>query len=160
MLLPAVLFGLVTVGFVVPCLIDVAVTPRFGLRRLTKPTWILLIVFFSVFGAAAWLVLGRPDRRGPMFPRYLEDAPFFGPQDALRRHPAGRGFGGPSGLAAHPASAAPARPLGPDDDPEFLEELARRIARGRGAGDGALPARRTGPPARRPSESVQAGVGV
>ena len=140
MLLPAVLFGLVTIGFVVPCLIDVAVTPAFELRRLTKPTWVLLIVFFSVFGATAWLVLGRPDRRGPMLPKYLlDDASFFGPQDALRRHPAGRGmdtgFGGPSGRAAHPASAAPVRCLGPDDDPEFLEELARRIARGQGASE-------------------------
>ena len=139
MLLAVVLFGLVTVGFVVPCLIDVAVTPPFEVRRLPKSTWVLLIVFFSAFGAIAWLALGRPDRRGLMIPRYLEDAPFFGPQDALRRHPAARGMdaglGGPSGLATHAASAAPARPLGPDDDDEFLQELARRIARGREAGN-------------------------
>jgi len=141
MLLAVVLFGLVTVGFVVPCLIDVAVTPPDELRSLTKPAWVLLIVFFSAFGATAWLAAGRPDRRGRMLPRYLEDAPFFGPQDALRRHPAGRGmdtgFGGPSALAAHPASSAPARPMGPDDDPEFLQELARRIERGREAGNDA-----------------------
>ena len=137
MLLALVLFGLITVGFVVPCLIDVAVTPPGELRRLTRPAWVLLIVFFSAFGATAWLLIGRPDRRPRMLPRYLEDAAFFGPQDALRRHPAGRGMdtgiGGPSGRTAHPASAAPARPMGPDDDPEFLEELARRIERGRGA---------------------------
>lgn len=137
MLLALVLFGLVTVGFVVPCLIDVAVTPPGELRRLTKPAWVLLIVFFSAFGATAWLLVGRPDRRGRMLPRHMEDAPLFGPQDALRRHPAGRGMdtgiGGPSGRAAHPASAATARPMGPDDDAEFLEELARRIERGRGA---------------------------
>jgi hypothetical protein len=137
MLLALVLFGLVTVGFVVPCLIDVAVTPPGELRRLTKPAWVVLIVFFSAFGATAWLLVGRPDRRGRMLTGYLEDASLFGPQDALRRHPAGRGMdtgiGGPSGRTAHPASAAPARPVGPDDDPEFLEELARRIERGRGA---------------------------
>jgi hypothetical protein len=140
MLLALVLFGLVTVGFVVPCLIDVAVTPQVEMRRLTKPTWVLLIVFFSAFGATAWLALGRPDRRGRMLPDYL-DAPFLGPQEALRRHPAGRGmdtgFGGASGMAAHPASSARIRPMGPDDDPEFLEELARRIDRGRGAGSDA-----------------------
>jgi len=138
MLLAVVLFGLVTVGFVVPCLIDVAVTPPGELRRLTKPAWMLLIVFFSAFGAAAWLVAGRPDRRGRLVPPYLDDAPYFGPQDALRRHPAGRGmdtgFGGPSSRAVHPAGSVSARPLGPDDDPEFLEELARRIDRGREAG--------------------------
>lgn len=137
MLLALVLFGLVTVGFVVPCLIDVAVTPPGELRRLNKPVWVLLIVFFSAFGATAWLLVGRPERRGRMLPSHWEDAPFFGPQEALRRHPAWRGMdtgiGGASGRTAHPASAAPARPMGPDDDPEFLEELARRIKRGRGA---------------------------
>ena len=137
MLLALVLFGLITVGFVVPCLIDVAVTPPGELRRLTKPAWVLLIVFFSALGATAWLLVGRPDRRGRMLPSLWEDTPFFGPQEALRRHPAGRGMGtgigGASGRTAHPASAAPARPMGPDDDPEFLEELARRIKRGRGA---------------------------
>src|SRR5260221_13376927 len=69
MLLALVLFGLVTVGFVVPCLIDVAVTPPGELRSLTKPTWVLLIVFFSAFGAIAWLAAGRPDRRGRMLSR-------------------------------------------------------------------------------------------
>src|SRR5258708_950509 len=142
MLLALVLFGLVTVGFVVPCLIDVAVTPPGELRSLTKPTWVLLIVFFSAFGAIAWLAAGRPDRRGRMLSRYLEDASFFGPQDALRRHPAGRsmdtGLGGPSRRAPHLASSAPTRPIGPDPDDEFLQELARRIKRGRGAGSDAL----------------------
>src|SRR5215469_5139434 len=105
MLLALVLFGLVTVGFVVPCLIDVAVTPPGELRRLTKPAWVLLIVFFSAFGATAWLLVGRPDRRARMLPSLWEDTPFFGPQEALRRHPAGRGMGtgigGPSGRTAH-----------------------------------------------------------
>jgi hypothetical protein len=137
MLLAVVLFGLVTVGFVVPCLIDVAVTPPGELRRLTKPAWVMVILFFSAFGATAWLLVGRPDRRGRMLSGQLERVPFFGPQDALRRHPAWRGMdtgiGGPSGRAAQPASAAATRPIGPDDDPEFLEELARRIERGRGA---------------------------
>jgi hypothetical protein len=139
MLLAVVLFGLVTVGFVVPCLIDVAVTPAREVRTLTKPAWVLLIVFFSAFGATAWLAAGRPDRRGRMLPHHLEDVPYFGPQDALRRHPAGRGMdsavGGPSGLAAHPASSAWTRPMGPDDDADFLQELARRIERSREAGN-------------------------
>src|SRR5260370_35036663 len=117
MLVGLVLFGLGTVGFVVPCLIDVAVTPPGELRSLTKPTWVLLIVFFSAFGAIAWLAAGRPDRRGRMLSRYLEDAPFFGPQDALRRPPAGRskdtGLGGPSPPAPHPGRPAPTRPIGP-----------------------------------------------
>src|SRR5580700_2712693 len=91
MLLAGVLFGLVTVGFVVPCLIDVAVTPASDLRSLTKPAWVLIIVFLSLFGATAWLVAGRPDwRRRSMLPRYLEGAPSIGQQEALRRHPPSR----------------------------------------------------------------------
>jgi len=132
MLLVGVLFGLVTVGFVVPCLVDVAVTPASELRSLTKPAWVLAIVFLSVFGAVAWLAAGRPDRRRRTpLPRHLAGAPSFGPQDALRRHPAGRamdpGIEAAPGPAALRASEVARRPAGPDDDPEFLQELARRI---------------------------------
>ncbi len=134
MLLVGVIFGLVTVGFVVPCLVDVVVTPAGELRSLTKPAWVLAIVFLSVFGAVAWLAAGRPDRRRrTLLPRHLEGAPSLGPQDALRRHPAGRamdpGIGASPGPAALWAGQVRHRPTGPDDDPEFLEELARRIRR-------------------------------
>ena len=131
MLLVGVLFGLVTVGFVVPCLIDVAVTPASDLRSLTKPAWVLIIVCFSVFGAVAWLAAGRPDwRRRAMLPRYFEGAPSMTQQEALRRHPAGRAMD-PSidarlGQPGVRAGEIP-RTMGPDDDPEFLEELTRRI---------------------------------
>src|SRR5260370_41047309 len=97
MLLAVVLFGLVTVGFVVPCLIDVADTPPGEVRSLTKPAWVLLIVFLSAFGATAWLAAGRPDRRGRLLPYHLQGVPNLGPQDALRRHPAGRGMDGGNG---------------------------------------------------------------
>ncbi len=132
MLLAGVLFGLVTVGFVVPCLIDVAVTPAYDLRSFTKPTWALIIVCFSVFGAVAWVVAGRPDRRRVMLPPYLAGAPSLGQQEALRRHPAGRaldpGFDSRVGYATvRGAAGEVCRPLGPDDDLEFIEELSRRI---------------------------------
>jgi hypothetical protein len=140
MLLAGVLFGLVTVGFVVPCLIDVAVTSGYELRSLTKPAWVLIIVFFSVFGAAAWVAVGRPDRRRAMFPPYLEGRPSIGQQEALRRHPAGRamdpGFDPRPGQPAVWAGEA-ARPIGPDDDAEFLQELTRRIRFERDAGNDA-----------------------
>lgn len=130
MLLAGVLFGLVTVGFVVPCLIDVAVTPASDLRSLTKSGWVLIMVFFSVFGATAWLVCGRPDwRRRSMLPRYLEGAPSIGQQEALRRHPAGRSWDPADARLGQPFIQASEiqRPMGPDDDLEFLEELSRRI---------------------------------
>jgi hypothetical protein len=137
MLLAVVLFGLVTVGFVVPCLIDVAVTPSAEMRSLTKPAWLLLIALFSVFGATAWLAAGRPDRRRRtrLLPRYLEGAPSMGQQDALRRHPAGRAMepGLDAGADPDALEAAARWPIGPDDDPEFMEELARRLQGGSGA---------------------------
>jgi hypothetical protein len=139
MLLVGVLFGLVTVGFVVPCLIDVAVTPAAEMRSLTKPAWVLAIVFGSVFGAVAWLTAGRPDRRWRTpLPGHLPGAPSLGSQEALRRHPAGRamdpGIETSPGPAALWAGEAGPGPVGPDDDPEFLQELARRIRHHRGPG--------------------------
>lgn len=103
---------------------------------------VLGLVTVSFFGAAAWLVAGRPDRnRRTLLPWHLEGAPSFGPQDALRRHPAGRAMD--PGIEASPGPAPlwegedPHRPTGPDDDPEFLQELARRIRRPRDHGHGA-----------------------
>jgi hypothetical protein len=137
MLVVGVLFGLVTVGFVVPCLIDVAVTPAGELRSLTKPAWVLMIVFLSAIGAAAWLVAGRPDRNGWMtLPPRLTGAASFAQQDALRRHPAGRAMD--PLIEAWPGSAAVQAgevPIGPDDDLEFIEELARRIRQARETDD-------------------------
>jgi hypothetical protein len=137
MLLAVVLFGLVTVGFVVPCLIDVAVTPAAQVRTLSKPVWVLLIVIFSAFGATAWLAAGRPGRRRRtrLLPRYLAGAPSITQQDALRRHPAGRATepGADGGGPAAPDAETLARwPTGPDDDPEFLAELDRRLHGGNG----------------------------
>jgi Phospholipase_D-nuclease N-terminal len=142
MLLAGVLFGLVTVGFVVPCLVDVAVTPAAEVRSLTKSAWAAAIVFGSVFGAVAWLTAGRPDRRRRTpLPRHLEGAPSFSPQEALRRHPAGRAMDpvteASPGPAALRAGGAGHGPVGPDDDPEFLQELARRIRHLRGPGSNA-----------------------
>jgi len=131
MLLAVILFGLVTVGFVVPCLIDVAVTPASDLRTLTKPAWLLIVACLSAFGAAAWLAVGRPDRR-TVLPRYLAGTPPIGQQEALRRHPAGRAMDPGTDPVLSQALAAPYRPKGPDDDEEFLEELARRIRYGGG----------------------------
>lgn len=130
MFLVGALFALVTVGIVVPCLIDVAVAPDLEVRGLTKPWWVLLIVFGSVLGAAAWLVIGRPRAYSPARARWSSRRGVSSsPQDALRRHPAGRGSA--DGDIDGPDHAVwrriPVRPIGPDDDPLFLEELARRI---------------------------------
>ena len=137
MFLVGALFGLVTVGLVVPCLIDLAVTPDREVRLMTKPWWVLALVFLSVLGAVAWLVAGRPRRRSRAYWSHLADSSYVSPQDAIRRHPAGRAMDGDYEFASGPAvraGAIPVRPKGPDDDPEFLEELARRIHGGNQAG--------------------------
>ncbi|GAB3310552.1 hypothetical protein GCM10027451_21530 [Geodermatophilus aquaeductus] len=42
---------------------------------------------------------------------------------------AGRGLRRPQPPTAGPRPADPVRPVAPDDDPEFLRELARRVRR-------------------------------
>jgi hypothetical protein len=131
MLVVGALFALVTLGVVVPCLIDVAVAPDFEVRGLAKQWWVLLIVFGSLFGAAAWLMFGRPRTRARAGTHwsYGDRSPYLTAEEALRHHPAGRameqGLGVPQGRTLRAA-----RPIGPDDDTAFIEELARRIDRG------------------------------
>jgi hypothetical protein len=132
-----VLFVLFAVGFWAYCLIDAIMTPQDELRSLTTMSWALLITVLPIVGAIAWLLAGRPDPswRAPMMPQHLAGTPRFGPQEAIRRHPAGRATelgpdGQPADLWDCPATDA-FRPIGPDDDPEFLDDLERRL-RGEG----------------------------
>jgi hypothetical protein len=130
MLFIGMLFALLTVGFVMPCLIDALRTPPFAIRSLSKQTWVLLILLLSVIGAAAWLIAGRPDGRWhvPVMP-HLDGLQGIRQQEALRRHPAGRhgGLGLEEVLAGQDGRRGLLRPLGPDDDIDFLRELDRRI---------------------------------
>jgi Phospholipase_D-nuclease N-terminal len=133
MLLACLVLALFTVGFVVPCVIDVATSPPWAIRSLSKRSWVLITVLLSVFGCAAWLIAGRP-RRMPLPPRGASAGFAIGPAEALRRHPAGRAMG--LDLDALPGIETDDRrrryrPLGPDDDDEFLIELERRIRESR-----------------------------
>ena len=89
MLLACVLFALFTVGLVVPCCIDVATSPPWAIRILSRRTWLLILVATSVLGCAAWLVVGRP-RRMPLRPRRAAAGMGMGmgPAEAFRREPA------------------------------------------------------------------------
>jgi hypothetical protein len=128
-----VLFVLFAVGVWAYCLIDAIMTPPEQLRSLTTMSWALLITVLPVIGAIAWLLAGRPDRRWrtPMMPQHLAGMPRLGPQEAIRRHPAGRAMEpGADGQQPEswdcPAAGRPG-PIGPDDDPDFLRELERRF---------------------------------
>jgi hypothetical protein len=129
MLLACVLFALVTIGIVVPCVIDAATSPPWAVRSLSRRDWLLIIVACSVFGCAAWLIAGRP-RRIPLAPRRYGSVGGMGPEEAFRRHPAGRALYPDYPRQDYPRG--PVGPIGPDDDPDFLLELERRIRESRG----------------------------
>jgi hypothetical protein len=140
MLVIGMVFALLTVGFVVPCMIDAVRTPQFAIRSLSKRTWVLLILLLSVIGAVAWLIAGRPagSWQAPMANRPLAGLPGIRRQEAFRRHPAGRGDDlGFDFLAGYQEQPDVGRPLGPDDDIDFLRELDRRIRGDREAGNDA-----------------------
>src|SRR5260370_17556571 len=130
MVLLGVVFALLTVGLVVPCVIDIAMTPQHHFDLPTKERWLSGVNGFWIFGAAAWLLLGRRDVR---MHRLWDDVtgswvPARGPEHA---HPANRGDRSdyPFGNARRGRQAAMARVrfIAPDDNAEFLLELDRRI---------------------------------
>jgi hypothetical protein len=135
MLLSGALFALFMMGLWLYCLTDAILTPASECRGLSKPAWIAVIALTFVGGAIAWLIAREPDplRGSPKAaPRWDPDAPgdpadpadgyfrngrWTAADDAVARHPAGRGRIG----------AGQAVPKGPDDDPEFLRALDRAI---------------------------------
>jgi hypothetical protein len=130
MWLACALIILLTVGFVLPCMLDVTTTPDSEFITLSKGTWLLVVGAFWVFGAIAWLAVGRPRPLGFMRRSSPYPAGGYGPAESLLRHPAAQaagGYGEPAGVGFSPAH----RPLGPDDDPDFLLELDRRIREAR-----------------------------
>jgi hypothetical protein len=131
MWLPFAIFVLLTVGFVLPCLLDIANTPDWEFSTMSKGMWMMVAGVFWVFGAIAWLALGRPHRL--FVPRRKVSLGFDPAAAAAIRHPA----------SGHPASGrigrGPgawlqgniSRTSGPDDDIEFLLDLDRRIREAR-----------------------------
>lgn len=68
------LFGIVTFGLWLFCLVDVITTADGDTRNLPKIAWLLIVLFFPLVGSVAWLVAGRPVRAGSMRPRFAERA--------------------------------------------------------------------------------------
>ena len=132
MWLACALIILFSVGFVLPCMLDITITPDSEFTTFGKGTWLLIAGAFWIFGAAAWLIVGRPQRLSFLHRSSPYPAGGFGPQEALRRHPAAQASaGGFSEALGGVAFLAAPRPLGPDDDPDFLLELERRIREAR-----------------------------
>jgi hypothetical protein len=132
-MLSGVLFVLVLAGCWVYCLIDAALTPAAVFRGLPKAAWIGIIAVTFIVGAIAWLVYRTVARVRPRLSSGLASGPraasahtyvYWHPdwaaaEAAVARHPAGR-------FRKTPADGW-AGPKGPDDDPDFLRELDRRI---------------------------------
>jgi hypothetical protein len=93
--------GLLEIGLLIFCLIDVIQSPGDEVRGLSKGWWAVLVIVLPFAGGIAWLVAGRPNqkantngwRMGAGFPEH----------ERTRR-------------------SAPA-PKGPDDDPDFLRQI-------------------------------------
>ena len=124
------LIVLFSIGFVLPCMLDVATTADSELTSFTKGTWLLIVGAFWVFGAIAWLLVGRPRR--PSLHRRSSRPYGIGQADALLRHPAAQATGGYVEMAVPLSGIVAPRPLGPDDDDDFLMEINRRIREARG----------------------------
>jgi hypothetical protein len=90
-----VLAFLFSLGLLVFCVLDCIASDSSLVRNLPKSLWIMLIIFLPTIGSIAWLLLGRPEK--------------------TRLYP------GDSRGRMNPPAARPKRPLGPDDDPRFLE---------------------------------------
>ena len=131
MLLSGALLSLFMTGFWLYCLTDAILTPAADCRGLTKQGWVALIGVTFIVGAFAWLIVRRPARDTAQVPEPrwdpdgsedeadVEGLTWTAADDAVARHPAGRG------KAADPYTV----PKGPDDDREFLAVIEQAIRR-------------------------------
>jgi hypothetical protein len=131
MLLSGVLFVLFLAGCWLYCLTDAALTPAVEYRGLSKSTWICIISATFIAGALAWLIARRSRRSKSWVTASAGTwySPWATADAGVARHPAAR--------AEQPSRDRQHVPRGPDDDPEFLRQLDRRI-RGTSADPGEL----------------------
>ncbi|MEU0563994.1 PLD nuclease N-terminal domain-containing protein [Nonomuraea sp. NPDC005983] len=92
-----VLIGLALLAFWLYSVFDVITTPEDDVRNVPKTLWLLIVALIPLLGGIFWLMYGRPN----------------GPGEAWQAQ-------------RQPASRQPA-PKGPDDDPDFLRDLDRRM---------------------------------
>ena len=93
----------------------------------------LLTAMLLIAARRAWRAASYPRRRSRA--AWRKPRAIFRPgpdaDAALRRHPAGRGRHAAAVVAGDLTGALPAQPpVGPDDDPEFIDALERLIRGG------------------------------
>lgn len=108
------LITLVTIVLWVYAFFDALTTPAQEARNLPKILWLVVIALFMPVGSILWLFLGRPRQTAAVQGNAPSPAQAASAADDLD----------PSDFAK--PSDSP-HPLGPDDDPEFLRGLGRRI---------------------------------
>jgi len=136
MLLSGVLFVLFLAGCWLYCLTDAALTPAEEFPGWRKRTWLVVIAVTLIAGAIAWLIARRnwrPRDQWPPAATHLIIVDHDNP-NVVWLSPWTPGSGADAAQARHPStrSMRPERsdwvpPRGPDDDPEFLRQLAERI---------------------------------
>ncbi|MGN9808341.1 PLD nuclease N-terminal domain-containing protein [Micromonospora sp. BQ11] len=95
-----VLFFVAQIVLAVCALISCLSAEEDAIRALPRIAWVLIILFFPLIGSIAWFVAGRTSAGGrPRTP-----------------WPTGDGF----------SERKRARPVAPDDDPEFLRSIDER----------------------------------
>ena len=102
--MPSVILGLALLAFWLYCLFDVITTPEESVRNLPKILWLIVVIFLPDLGGIAWFLLGRPR--------------------AVTVEQVGDQIVHPSQLGRTASGEAP---RGPDDDPEFLRNLATSL---------------------------------
>ena len=101
------LLVLLDLALLVIALIDCLSAEEFAIRALPRVAWVFIILLFSPVGAIVWFVAGRP-------------APTVRLSNGTKWRP-GSGF--PEGERPRPQGGR----LAPDDDPEFLRNLATSL---------------------------------
>ncbi len=112
MLVLAAVLILVALGIWLFCLFEVLSTSEGDIRRLPKFVWFLVVLLGFDLGAIAWLLFGR--RRGFV----TADVTAWPPDFLMSADDDTQAAGTDPGRPA---------PMGPDDDPEFMRNLDRRL---------------------------------
>jgi hypothetical protein len=97
------LMFLVDMALVVIALIDCLSTDDYAVRNLPKVAWVFIILLFSPVGPIAWFVAGRPEKARTGTAGVWRPGSGFPEYERPRTR----------------------RPLGPDDDPDFLRSRSR-----------------------------------
>ena len=68
---------LLAVTFWVYSIVDCALQPPTRHRGVSKPVWVLIVIFFPVLGGVLWFAIGRSRRRSVAAFRAPDDDPEF-----------------------------------------------------------------------------------